>query len=199
MSRRVYRLVFSSNDIKNFRKNLSKILLKMAAYDEEEEAGIATEERLKISEFKIEYENEKIVIWLPKTPEAFTFLAEILDNMNDFKIAYNSLISAPDDISEINVNFHKTAEELDYGLSRYIKNKHIYGIVKRRIDKDTKAAIVMRYILSIEGKFTFNDINEHFEGKISGATIRNAIKSLHCVGNAYRVGQIDVFYLREIE
>ena len=90
MNRVLHGIVFSTKDVGNFTERFTKLMDRISR-----EAPNGLEEILPV--FKVEYSEERVVICLPKTLSSFSFLAEVLDSVNNFKVAYNTLMNADDE------------------------------------------------------------------------------------------------------
>ena len=90
MNQVLHGIVFSTKDVSNFKERFTKLMDRMS---KEDPRGL--EEIL--PEFKVDYSEERIVICLPKTLSSFSFLAEVLDSVNNFKVAYNTLMNVEND------------------------------------------------------------------------------------------------------
>lgn len=73
----LYRISFSSKNVKNFCKNFSTLLQKLQPDSN-------------LPDFKVNCNNERIVIWLPADPQSFYFVAEIMEEIDDFSMTYTS-------------------------------------------------------------------------------------------------------------
>lgn len=90
MNRVLHGIVFSTKDVGNFKERFTKLMDRISREDPN-----GLEEILPV--FKVEYSEERVVICLPKTLSSFSFLAEVLDSVNNFKVAYNTLMNADDE------------------------------------------------------------------------------------------------------
>ena len=90
MTRVLHSIVFATKDVANFKERFTKLMDRMSKEDPNGLDEI-------LPEFKVEYSEERVVICLPKTLSSFSFLAEVLDSVSNFKVAYNTLMDVEDE------------------------------------------------------------------------------------------------------
>lgn len=72
-----YRISFSSKDISNFNKIFAQVLENLTSIE-------------KLPDFKINCNNERIIIQVPADPESFYFIAEIIREIDNFSMSFVS-------------------------------------------------------------------------------------------------------------
>lgn len=87
MSQVLHCIVFSTREVSTFKEKFADFMRKVA-----EEEGKAEVEEI-MPKIKVEYSEESVVIWLPRTLKSFSFLAEVLDSVSNFKFAYDTLMT----------------------------------------------------------------------------------------------------------
>lgn len=72
-----YRISFSSKDISQFNKIFATLLQNLTSVEE-------------LPDFKVNCSEERVIIRLPAHPESFSFIAEIIREIDDFSMSFVS-------------------------------------------------------------------------------------------------------------
>lgn len=112
-----YRISFSSKDIKQFNKIFATLLQKLTSAET-------------LPDFKVSCNKERIIIQIPAHPESFSFIAQIIQEINDFSLTYvsnkditfvsNKDISTtalPKEVSDKTVESTNTVEETESNVT----------------------------------------------------------------------------------
>lgn len=83
-----YKITFASKDIEQFNKIFATLLKNLKTADN-------------LPNFKVNCNSERIVIQVPAHPESFAFVAEIIQNIDDFSISFVSNKDLSDKIERI--------------------------------------------------------------------------------------------------
>ena len=75
-----YQITFSSNDIKDFNKVFASLLQKLTCVD-----GIPN--------FRVNRNKDRVIIQLPAHPECFSFIAQIIQEIDEFDMSFTSSIN----------------------------------------------------------------------------------------------------------
>lgn len=83
-----YRISFSSKDVSNFNKIFATLLQNLTSVE-------------KLPDFKVDCNKERILIQIPAHPESFSFIAEIIQEIDNYSISFiaNKTIVSEDDTS----------------------------------------------------------------------------------------------------
>lgn len=188
----LYQISFASEDVKHFNKIFATLLQNLTATED-------------LPDFKVNCSKERIIVQIPAHPESFSFIAQIIQEIDDFSMKYvsekntlpannNNLQnikksdtneSKKDEISTIekdaiDASSVKESKEMD-------ENPNIEDSVSNSTEvdtsstkkKDSKAKRVRDYMLS-KDSFTVKELRQHF-GLTSGA-INNVLTSAKTKG-----------------
>ena len=72
-----YRISFSSKDIRKFNKIFATLLQNLTSTE-------------KLPDFRVNCNRERIVVQIPAHPESFSFIAQIIQEIDDFSMAFGS-------------------------------------------------------------------------------------------------------------
>ena len=83
-----YIISFSSNDVENFNNIFAVLLQKIKEYE-------------KLLDFKVDCNSERIIIQLPAYPESFAFIAQVIQEIDNFRIKFgsNKTMKSADDMN----------------------------------------------------------------------------------------------------
>lgn len=183
----LYKITFSSKEIKHFNKIFARLLLDLKS---------ATA----IPNFKISCNNERIIIHLPANSKSFSFIAQIIQEIDNFSISFesneNSLHIGDNEVSNITAEPTKEVRksvvdedkkdpklendiELDFDEEVKETESPPSGEDLPKADtnltdpKESKVKKIRDYILSIES-FTTKELRKQFP-EFTNITINNAI------------------------
>ena len=105
----LYRISFSSKDIKHFNEIFATLLQKLTSAET-------------LPNFKVSCNKERIIIQIPAYPESFSFLAQIIQEINDFSLTFvsNKDISTtalPKEVSDKTVESTDMVEEMESSVT----------------------------------------------------------------------------------
>ena len=131
----LYRISFSSKDIKHFNEIFATLLQKLTSAET-------------LPNFKVSCNKERIIIQIPAYPESFSFLAQIIQEINDFSLTFvsNKDISTtalPKEVSDKTVESTDMVEEMEssvteveYDISAIVEEAKIVPMVKDTTNTD---------------------------------------------------------------
>ena len=165
-----YRIYFSSKDISNFNKIFATLLQNLTSTAE-------------LPDFRVNCNRELIVVQIPAHPESFSFIAQIIQEIDDYSMTFISdksttSIMEQEDHDSGTVDTAKetlveepivsatesTSEELDTVAETDAESK---------VEKVNQSKQVKDYMLSMSS-FTVKDLKHHFPNLTTG-TINNAV------------------------
>lgn len=156
-----YKISFSSKDITKFNKIFATLLQNLTSAEN-------------LPNFKVSCNSERIVIQIPANPKSFSFIAQIIQEIDDFSMAYVSNESIPD---EDNISKQKTAAKpliVKADIKETAEEKAGDKVDISSINEGgSKAKQIRNYILKVDS-FTFKELKQHFP-EISGECIANAL------------------------
>lgn len=179
-----YRLSFSSKDISNFNKIFATLLKNLTSVEE-------------LPDFKVNCNKERIIIQVPAHPEAFSFIAEIIQEIDDFSMSFvsNKTTVSADDTCIKRFETDNTNAVNKTGGLKTVKVTNITEadtdiecvpqkvldtdtIVESRkevggVQKGSKVKQVREYMLSMNS-FTVKELKLHFPN-FTDDTINNAV------------------------
>ena len=143
-----YKILFSSKDVRNFNQIFATLLQNLTSTED-------------LPDFKVSCNKERIVVQIPAHPESFSFIAQIIQNIDDFSMTYVSNKNPiPANNTVVQKNETKEAEEATDAKTDTNK-------------KNCQIKVVRDYMLS-KGSFTIKDLKDHFPNLPVG-TINNAV------------------------
>ena len=171
-----YRISFSSKDISNFNKIFATLLKNLTSTK-------------KLPNFKVNCNRERIIIQMSAQPEAFSFIAEIIQEIDDFCMAFASdknTLPAEKTISQ-EIRSDVNDESNDTDKETLIKKTIIEGTAsvskeldtvaetetEYKVERGSKIKQVRDYMLSMTS-FSVKDLKRHFPN-LTAATINNAV------------------------
>lgn len=131
----LYRISFSSKDIKHFNEIFATLLQKLTSAET-------------LPNFKVSCNKERIIIQIPAYPESFSFLAQIIQEINDFSLTFvsNKDISTtalPKEVSDKTVESTDMVEEMEssvaeveYDINAIVEEAKIVPMVKDTTNTD---------------------------------------------------------------
>ena len=146
-----YRISFSSKDIRNFNKIFATFLQNLT-YTE------------KLPDFIVNCNKERVIVQIPAHPESFSFIAQIIQEIDDYSMNFVS---------------NKSTLPADNTVSNKVKSYDKDKSNGRVAETDTKPKKVNKvkqvrdYMLSMSS-FTVKDLRNHFPNMTAG-TIHNAV------------------------
>ncbi len=169
-----YRLSFSSKDISNFNKIFATLLQNLTFTE-------------KSPDFRVNCNRERIVVQIPAHPESFSFIAQIIQEIDDFSVTFvsdKSTLPADSTVSQ----------EVDYDLDTVYTDKEtlveepivedtassskelntvVETDAESTVERGSKVKKLRDYMLSMSS-FTVKDLKHHFPNLTSG-TINNTV------------------------
>ena len=173
-----YQISFLSKEISKFNKIFATLLQNLTSVE-------------KLPDFKVNCNRERIIIQIPAHPESFAFIAQIIQEIDDFSMSFVSnktTVQADDtDIQSVETAdtnkknkfdaMQKTIPEVPVSKKNESTSteKDIVGetISKSTAERGSQAKQVRDYMLSINS-FTVKDLKIHFPD-LTAATINNVL------------------------
>ena len=173
-----YKISFSSKQISKFNKIFATLLQNLTSVE-------------KLPDFKVNCNRERIIIQIPAHPESFAFIAQIIQEIDDFSMSFvsNRTTVQVDDTDIQSVETADTNEENKFdGMQKTIlevpvseKNEFTSTevdtvdetISKSTAERESQVKQVRDYMLSINS-FTVKDLKIHFPD-LTATTINNAL------------------------
>lgn len=158
-----YKISFSSKEISKFNKIFATLLQNLTSVD-------------KLPNFKVNCNKERIIIQIPAHPESFAFIAQIIQEIDDFSMSFVSnrtTVQADDTecISQKVLDIDTIVESGKEVSGVQISEQIIPTLTEtNKVDKRSQ---VREYMLSMDS-FTVKDLKLHFPN-FSVATINNAL------------------------
>lgn len=165
-----YRISFSSRDISKFNQIFATLLQNITSTE-------------KLPNFRVNCNRERIVVQIPAHPESFSFIAQIIQEIDDFSIAFisdKSTIPADNAVMQNVESFD--ANEIDNTsleeskFSEVVQNSDVISNVENKtetVKKVNQVKLVRDYMLSMNS-FTIKDLKHHFPN-LTNTTIQNAV------------------------
>lgn len=129
-----YRISFSSKEISKFNKIFATLLQNLTSVEN-------------LPDFKVNYNKERIIIQIPAHPNSFAFVAQIIQEIDDFSMSFVSNKTTV--YADIETNSHSTVQE------------------------GSQVKQVREYMLSMNS-FTVKDLKLHFPN-FTDTTFKNAL------------------------
>ena len=174
-----YRISFSSKDISKFNKIFATLLQNLTSTE-------------KLPDFRVNCNKERIVVQVPTHPESFSFIAQIIQEIDDFSMTFVSdkSILPTDNIVMQKVKTDEADERddiVDTTKETLIEEPMLKDTATTSEELDIVAKIdaesivkrgsqvkqIREYMLSINS-FTIKDLKHHFPNLTTG-TINNAV------------------------
>lgn len=173
-----YKISFSSKEISKFNKIFATLLQNLTSVE-------------KLPDFKVNCNRERIIIQIPAHPESFAFIAQIIQEIDDFSMSFVSnrtTVQADDtDIQSVETDDTNKENKFDAMQKTILedpvseKNESTSTevdtvdetISKSTAEKGSQVKQVRDYILSINS-FTVKDLKNHFPD-LTATTINNAL------------------------
>lgn len=173
-----YRISFSSKEVSKFNKIFATLLQNLTSVE-------------KLPDFKVNCNRERIIIQIPARPESFAFIAQIIQEIDDFSMSFvanKTMVHADDtdiqsaetaDTNEENkfctmqeVILEDSVSEKDESTSTEVDTVD-EAISKSKTERESKVKQVRDYMLSMNC-FTTKDLKIHFPN-LTATTINNAL------------------------
>lgn len=165
-----YRISFSSRDISKFNQIFATLLQNITSTE-------------KLPNFRVNCNRERIVVQIPAHPESFSFIAQIIQEIDDFSIAFisdKSTIPADNAVMQ-NVESDDADERNNTALeegkfSAVVQNSDVISDVENEteaVKRGSQVKLVRDYMLSMNS-FTIKDLKHHFPN-LTNTTIQNAV------------------------
>lgn len=145
-----YRISFLSKDISKFNKIFATLLENLTSTEN-------------LPDFRVNCNRERIVIQIPAHPESFSFIAQIIQEIDDFSIAF---VSDKSILHADNTVLQKVESD----------DKDKSSDTVEKIESSARGSMVKQvreYMLS-KSSFTVKDLKHHFPNLTTG-TINNAV------------------------
>ena len=152
-----YRISFLSRDVNNFNKIFARLLKNLTSVED-------------LPNFKVNCNKERIIIQIPAEPESFSFIAEIIQEIDNFSISFTSDKSIKGDEKEIDVI--QPSEQVKPIKQR---NESDERKPNSTIKKEKAIDPIRKYFLTLTS-FTIEDLRKHFPN-IDIYIINNAVYS----------------------
>lgn len=178
-----YRISFSSKKVEHFNQIFATLLQSLTSLET-------------LPDFKVVCNKERIIVYVPANPESFSFIAQIIKEIDDFSLTFVSNKSAP---SNNDVSQQYTSDGIQSESDSNMKDNEDEQVVKENIkpkyievaqenaqiisDKESltnvnstvKAEDIRKYMLSKEN-FTVKELKRQFPNATT-ATINNAVQA----------------------
>ena len=142
-----YRISFSSKDISKFNKIFATLLQNLTSTE-------------KLPDFRVNCNKERIVVQVPTHPESFSFIAQIIQEIDDFSMSFVS------DKRELPAENNATNKV----VSNDIDERDVTKSTAKRVNH---VKLIRDYMLSMSS-FTLKDLRCHFPNHTT-ITINNAV------------------------
>lgn len=165
-----YRISFSSRDISKFNQIFATLLQNLTSTE-------------KLPDFRVNCNRERIVVQIPAHPESFSFIAQIIQEIDDFSMVFvsdKSTLPAGNTVMQ-NVE-SETIEVMEEVATNTMEQENndtdtvdtVTEIhAKSTVERGSKVKQVKDYMLSMSS-FTVKDLKHHFPNLTTG-TINNAV------------------------
>lgn len=171
-----YKISFASKDIKHFNKIFATLLQKTSTED--------------LPDFKVNCNKERIVVQIPAHPESFSFIAKIIQEIDDFSMTFvsnkttlptDNTISQKiesNDTDESDNSVEETVSENPISKDNIPTSEEVDTVFKiatdSEVERGSKVKQVRDYMLSMDS-FTVKELKQHFPN-MTTMTINNAIQ-----------------------
>lgn len=184
-----YKITFASKDISNFNKIFARLLQNLKS-------------DTALPDFKVNCNKERIIVQIPAHPESFSFIAQIIQEIEDYSMTYVSdkdILPADNTVSQkvesdVTDESHNVVERTGNSVieqisdmsssavnetveevkETVIKNPIIEdSISDSTVESGSKVKMVREYMLSMNS-FTVKELKPHFPNLTTG-TIANAL------------------------
>lgn len=155
-----YRISFSSKDITKFNKIFATLLQNLQSTKN-------------LPSFRVNCNNERIIVQIPAEPQSFSFIAQIIQEIDNFSMTF---------VADKSVTFQDIDNEqksktncITNGLEKQAQQKSTIQDDKKQSAKEkcSMSKQIREYICTLDS-FSFKQIKEHFPD-ISDGNIGNAI------------------------
>lgn len=146
-----YQISFMSKDIRQFNKIFSTLLKNITSVDD-------------LPNFNVNCNKERIIIRIPAHPESFSFIAQIIQEIDDFNITFVS------DKSTLSTD-HSVSQNVEISVDNEVKDNQTITKVQEIKENQTKQ--IRDYMLSMIS-FTVKDLKKHFPD-MTTTTINNVV------------------------
>lgn len=139
-----YRISFSAKDISKFNKIFATLLQNLTSTEN-------------LPDFKVNCNRERIVVQIPAHPESFSFIAQIIQEIDDFSMTFVS---------------DKSTLPADNTVSQEVESDN-KDESNDTVERGSQVKLVRNYMLSMNS-FTVKELKQHFPN-LSTGTINNAL------------------------
>lgn len=153
----LYKIEFSCTDVKNFNKNFSAFILKLATSKN-------------VVSYQVSCDAKEVTIILPAIIESFEFIAKLIEEISEFTLKSNFKIKKPDSesIPEMEELNPAKLKEMSQNFAEETSD------TEEIPEKVNKVETIRSYILSVDS-FTLKELRKKFTFPKADSAIANTI------------------------
>ena len=164
-----YRISFSAKDINKFNKIFATLLQNLTSVE-------------KVPDFKVSCNKERIIIQIPAHPESFSFIAQIVQEIDEYEMSFSNRTMTHADntgfqrgkaTNKNKENESNTMQKKDDIISEAVNEAKKEAFSNSTVGRKSQVKQVRDYILSLDS-FSIKDLKKHFTN-LNVSAISNAL------------------------